>query len=57
VAGSGELTVRTAPVAGFLTGYLESAAVTPFELVKARLYDPRAAAARRVSLLPRPRGC
>ena len=36
MAGSGELTVRTAPVAGFLTGYLESAAVTPFELVKAR---------------------
>ena len=36
VAGSGELTVRTAPVAGFLTGYLESACVTPFELVKAR---------------------
>ena len=36
MAGSGELTVRTAPVAGFLTGYLESACVTPFELVKAR---------------------
>jgi hypothetical protein len=26
--------VRTAPLAGFLTGYLESACVTPFELVK-----------------------
>ena len=36
VAGAGELSVRTAPLAGFLTGYLESACVTPFELVKAR---------------------
>ena len=55
MAGSGELTVRTAPVAGFLTGYVESAAVTPFELVKARHPCPCSAARRATPrLLTRP---
>jgi len=36
VAGEGQLSHATAPVAGFLTGYLESVCVTPFEVVKAR---------------------
>lgn len=37
VAGTGELNYRTAPLAGFLTGYVESACVTPFEVVKVRM--------------------
>uniref|UniRef100_A0A7S0N204 ADP,ATP carrier protein n=2 Tax=Pyramimonas obovata TaxID=1411642 RepID=A0A7S0N204_9CHLO len=37
VAGDGQLTYKTAPVAGFLTGYIEAAAVTPFEVVKVRM--------------------
>ena len=54
MAGSGELTVRTAPVAGFLTGYVESAAVTPFELVKARHPCPCSAPRRAPRLLTWP---
>ena len=37
VAGDGKLTFATAPVAGFLTGYVESLCVTPFEVVKVRM--------------------
>ncbi|KAK3262405.1 hypothetical protein CYMTET_28738 [Cymbomonas tetramitiformis] len=37
IAGDGELTYWTAPVAGFLTGYIEAATVTPFEVVKVRM--------------------
>lgn len=39
VAGTGELNYRTAPIAGFLTGYIESLSVTPFE-VRARRTPP-----------------
>lgn len=37
VVGSGELTVSTAAAAGFLSGFLEAAVVTPYEVVKVRM--------------------
>jgi solute carrier family 25 2-oxodicarboxylate transporter 21 len=37
VVGSGELTVSTAAAAGFLSGFLEAAVVTPWEVVKVRM--------------------
>lgn len=37
VGPGGELSAATATAAGFLTGYVESACVTPFELVKVRM--------------------
>lgn len=37
VVGSGELTVATAAAAGFLSGFLEAAVVTPYEVVKVRM--------------------
>ena len=37
VVGSGELTVSTAAAAGFMSGFLEAAVVTPWEVVKVRM--------------------
>ena len=37
VVGNGELTVGTAAAAGFLSGFLEAAVVTPWEVVKVRM--------------------
>jgi hypothetical protein len=37
VVGDGQLTVGTAAAAGFLSGAIEAAAVTPFEVVKVRM--------------------
>ena len=37
VVGNGQLTVTTAAAAGFLSGFLEAAVVTPWEVVKVRM--------------------